>query len=136
MFIANLTRDLKSVFEVKKIVFSSVLEEQECIYCDILQAVNDIKGEYESAQVKGEIAMIAAFGKLKYGFFHKQIIRGDPKIISKFIFSNAEKRTALDYGDKILQRHSVEFTYFYEGQFDLKKNLAGVAYAEINKGAN
>jgi hypothetical protein len=130
MFIDELKTDLLAIFDVKKITFSSVLAEQETLYCDISESAMDVKGGYESAQVKAEIALIAAAGKLPYGWFHKRIIRMPRELNAKFIFEKTEKRTMIEYGEKPLERHSVAFRYFYKGEFDPKKALQGIDWTE------
>jgi hypothetical protein len=129
MFIEALETDLIKVFEIKKVVFSSILgEEQDILYCEVMRSINDIKNGRQHAQVYGEVAMISPSRKLYYGWLHKQISRMPPALNAKFIFSNTEKRQAGTYGDKVLDRHSVEFTYFYDGEFNPKKAMKGVSF--------
>ncbi|MDR3112932.1 MAG: hypothetical protein LBU09_00970 [Endomicrobium sp.] len=134
MYEEDLKIELMEIFDVEKVIMSELLYggEQDVLYCNITNAKFDIGNGKECAQVHGIIEMTAAQNKLPRGWLHKRIAMITKEQNKKFFFSPQEDGISFAYGNKLLSKYSVIFTYFYEGEFNPPEKMQGVKYGAAN----
>lgn len=120
MFEDKLIEDLKKIFDVQKVTFDKPdsINEQELIFVDIQNTINQIKDTEVEARVYGTALMFGNTAKLKHGYFAKRIAKASTTLTDKFHFSDLEQNS--NVYRNIAQR-SFSFVYFFSDQYDPNK---------------
>lgn len=117
MFEKSLEAKFKRIFGVKKVTYNepSESQEQECLFVEIENAMNQVGPEFERSKVTGNAILFGRNEKIPFGFFSKAVHQADPNDTKDIMFTEFEVNTRR-YGD-IVQR-GFSFVYLYKGQYD------------------
>lgn len=132
----NLEACLLNIFGVKKIKFMTAVygQEQDCIYCDIEKSVQTIRDNKENVVVNGKISIYGTDKKNTSGFLHKKIYQMTPEMSRKFWFSPNEIVDEISNFEDMLKVYSVNFIFYYSGQFNLiKDDIASVDFVVVEE---
>lgn len=128
MFKDALERDLKTVFDVKKVKFTapSFGKELGILFCELDESTIEIKPGVEAARVSGQISIMSQDNLC--GYLSKKIALCANEVDERFFFSCEERDLNLALYDDKLFCYTLRFVYFYEGQYDVpsKMTWAGV----------
>lgn len=117
MFEKELEAKFKTIFGVKKVSYNEVSDsqEQECLFVQIENSLDQIKPGLERSIVTGSAVLFGVAEKIPFGFFSKAIQKADHALTKDFFFYDFEVNTRR-YVD-IVQR-GFSFKYFHEAQYD------------------
>ena len=118
MYEKTLESRLLQIFGIKKVEFDSYKlgRDQEILWCNVFDC-NVRFGDtgHERAIVTGQLEISAAKGKLFCGWLHKQTLKNTNR---DFWFSPYERDIHFEDNGKVFTKYSMEFAYFYDGQFN------------------
>lgn len=119
MFKNALERDLKTLFDVKKVKFTapSFGKELGVLFCEPGECVVEIRQGTQAARVPGRISIISESNQC--GYLSKKIAQCPNWLDDRFFFSREEPNLSLALYDDKLFCYTMEFIYFYEEQYDV-----------------
>lgn len=123
MFKGALERDLKTLFDVKKVKFTAPAfgKELSILFCELGECVLDIRAGTESARVQGRISIISQENQC--GYLSKKIAQCPNFLDERFFFSREEPNLSLALYDDKLFCYTMEFIYFYEAQYNVPQKM-------------
>lgn len=124
MFHEALARDLKKIFEVKKVLFASPkLEKEKSFYCVVEHSrLKNLVGGKAVADVIGNIGMIGQNKENPSFYFFRKIEKADKNILKRFYFSNIENNIDIDYSGQNFNGFFIKFVYYYRSEYDTNRN--------------
>lgn len=120
MYRAELEKDLKQIFGIKKVVFSSVEygQEQDVIYCSILRERNRPRHGFYYFYVYGSIGYNAQVGNTVKGFWHAKFLRSRYATKSRLSLSSFEDNVDFTVMNKFFNKSRIDFQYRIKIPFD------------------
>lgn len=118
MFKKALEKDLKAIFQVKKVVFQRLdaATEQDVLYCEITQTRQTVRRGEEFAKVSGRVGFWGTAQGNPWGFLQKQLLNAPQNVEKRFWFGPIESQSETVPGWE-LKTQSLDFVYFYKGEY-------------------
>lgn len=133
MFEKQLETQLKAIFGVKKVTYDQPGEsnEQECIFVEVEKSMNRVIDKRFIARVNGTLTIVGSNDKMPYGFFNRKIAEAKNEFLKGLAFFDFERNNRVFRN--IVQR-TVEFTYFFNEQYDPNLGLINQVTINVTEG--
>lgn len=127
MYHKELVNDLKKIFDIKKVVFSSVEygSEQDTLYCDITDEKNRPSNGFYYFCVRGTIGFNSQYGNTRKGFFHYKWLASAYKHKARFQLGNREVNVNFSQMDKYFCKSRIDFVYRIKIEFNPSQKTRG-----------
>lgn len=127
MYHKDLTNDLKKIFGVKKVVFSSVeySAEQDVIFCDINTERNRPSRGFYYFRVTGQIGFNAQYGNTRKGFWHYKWLESTYKDKNRLQLGGNETNGTFTQMNKFFCKSRIDFVYTIKIPFNPAKKTVG-----------
>lgn len=127
MYHKDLVNDLKKIFGLKKVVFSSVEygAEQDVIFCDITTERNRPRHGYYYFRVTGQIGFNAQYENTKKGWFHYKWLSSRYENKDRFQLGGNETNATFTLMNKFFCKSRIDFVYTIKIPFDPSKKTKG-----------
>lgn len=127
MYHKELEKDLKKIFGIKKVVFSSVDygEEQDILYCDIATQRNRPSRGYYYFRVTGTIGFNSQYSNTKKGFFHYKWLESDHADKFRLGLGGYENNVFFAVMNKYFCKSRIDFVYTIKIPFNPSQKTKG-----------
>lgn len=127
MYHKYLTDDLKKIFGLKKVVYSSVEygEEQDTLYCNIATEFNRPRRGFYYIRVSGTLGYNAQYGNTKKGWWHYKWLESTYKDKLRLDLTGFENNVDFAVMNKYFCKSRIDFVYTIKIPFNPSQKTRG-----------
>lgn len=139
MYHKELEKDLKQIFGLKKVAFTSVEygEEQDILYCDVATEINRPRRGFYYFRITGTIGFNSQYANTQKGFFHYKWLESKYTNKARLGLGSYENNVTFAVMNKYFCKSRIDFVYTIKIPFNPSQKTKGFLatfYKLFNKG--